>query len=74
MFQVIVCNIKYGKTEQNILGKQNTPCDDPSCYKKRGFELIWWCATCFDNKSLTNQQQIRECKYKRNNKSGDTAL
>ena len=46
---------------------------DPCCYEKRGLELIWWCATCFDDESLTNQQQIREGKYEGDgdNESGD---
>ncbi|KAI2505022.1 hypothetical protein MHU86_9378 [Fragilaria crotonensis] len=42
---------------------------DPCCYEKRGLELIWWCATCFDDESLTNQQQIREGKYESDNES-----
>ena len=44
---------------------------DPCCYEKRGLELIWWCASCFDDESLTNQQQIREGKYESDNEPGD---
>jgi hypothetical protein len=47
---------------------------DPSCYGKRGLEVIWWCATCFDEESLTNQQQILEGKYKSDNESGGMEL
>jgi hypothetical protein len=47
---------------------------DPCCYEKRGLELTWWCGTCFDNESLTNQQQIREGKYESDNKSGDVVV
>jgi hypothetical protein len=36
---------------------------DLCCSEKRGLELVWWCGTCFDNESLSNQRQIRDGKY-----------
>ena len=36
---------------------------DFCCSEKRGLQMIWWCGTCFDDESLTNQKQIREGKY-----------
>ncbi len=57
---------KCGKCKQFVC--------DPCCYGKRGLELIWWCATCFDDESLTNQQQICEGKYESDNESGDMKL
>ncbi|KAI2488822.1 hypothetical protein MHU86_25876 [Fragilaria crotonensis] len=36
---------------------------DLCCSEKRGLELVWWCGTCFDDESLSNQRQIRDGKY-----------
>jgi exonuclease VII small subunit len=33
------------------------------CSEKRHLDMIWWCGDCFDNESITNQQQIRDGKY-----------
>ena len=33
------------------------------CSEKRHLDMIWWCSDCFDNESITNQQQIRDGKY-----------
>ena len=33
------------------------------CSEKRHLDMIWWCGECFDNESITNEQQIREGKY-----------
>jgi len=40
---------------------------DFCCDEKRGLQMIWWCGTCFDNESLSNQNQIREGKYESDN-------
>jgi hypothetical protein len=40
---------------------------DVCCYSQRGLEMIWWCAECFDNESLTNQKTIREGNYECDN-------
>ena len=34
------------------------------CSVKRGLEMIWWCESCFENESLSNQKQIRAGNYK----------
>lgn len=36
---------------------------DLCCSSKRNLEMVWWCGSCFDNESPTNQRQIREGKY-----------
>ena len=33
------------------------------CSEERHLDMIWWCGDCFDNASITNQQQIRDGKY-----------
>ncbi|KAI2488905.1 hypothetical protein MHU86_25959 [Fragilaria crotonensis] len=33
------------------------------CSEKRHLDMIWWCGDCFENESITNQQQIRDGKY-----------
>ena len=42
--------------------KQYVLCD-LCCSEKRGLELIWWCGSCFDDESLSNQCQICNGKY-----------
>ena len=42
---------------------------DVCCWNMRGLEMIWWCAECFDNESLTNQQSIRDGNYEFDNES-----
>ncbi|KAI2507315.1 hypothetical protein MHU86_7151 [Fragilaria crotonensis] len=44
---------------------------DLCCSSKRNLEMVWWCARCFDEESLTNQRQIREGKYE-SDKSADS--
>ena len=36
---------------------------DMCCSTQRGLEMIWWCASCFDNESITNQETIRQGNY-----------
>jgi hypothetical protein len=36
---------------------------DVCCSTQRGLEMIWWCAACFENESLSNQQTIRNGNY-----------
>ncbi len=40
---------------------------DLCCSEKRGLELIWWCESCFENESLSNQKQIRAGNYESDN-------
>jgi hypothetical protein len=79
--------VESGATARDglCIGCKQTPCMhkcrkckqfvcNPCCYGKRGIEFIWWCATCFVDKSLTNQQLIREGKYESDNESGDMEI
>ncbi|KAI2510078.1 hypothetical protein MHU86_4372 [Fragilaria crotonensis] len=36
---------------------------DVCCSTQRGLEMIWWCAACFDNESVSNQETIRQGNY-----------
>jgi hypothetical protein len=36
---------------------------DLCCSTQRGLEMIWWCAACFDDESVSNQKMIRDGRY-----------
>jgi hypothetical protein len=44
---------------------------DLCCVSKRGLEMIWWCADCFDLESLTTQNQIRSGTYNSDDEQDD---
>lgn len=47
---------------------------DLCCSSKRNLEMVWWCARCFDEESLTNQRQIREGKYESDKSAGSISF
>ena len=44
---------------------------DLCCFNLRGLEMVWWCAQCFDNESLTTQNIIRDGNYNSDGENND---
>ena len=47
---------------------------DVCCSTQRGLEMVWWCAYCFDNESLSNQKTIREGNYESDSDDDDDSI